>query len=211
VRDRSQRPTQDQEHGAPERALSEPTLHRLPQRLEAFAGEGLAAPLDDLGALRVHYASLVDDKFEGVIPRDFTIRLNPFLRRLTGRITYAQRLIEISRFHLLRYGLDDAKATLEHELLHLYLHELGLPSGHNNLFKRLATEKGIRVFHANPYPKNRATPWRYQYECPECMRMVFRMRPVGQRLACGVCCRELAEGRWDARFRLRLIRRVRMV
>lgn len=164
-----------------------------------------------LEELRQRYQAVVDEKFEGLIPRDFRIVMNPFLRRLTGRITYSERLIEISRYHFRRYGLPDAVATLEHELLHLYLHCLGLPSGHTAEFKRFAAAKRIRVFHDNDYPKNTPTPWRYLYECPACGRLVFRTRPTGQQLACGVCCRAFAEGSWDSRFELRLLRRVRMV
>ena len=167
-----------------------------------------SAPLE---VLRAHYRRVVDVKFEGIIPRDYRIELNPFLRRLTGRITYSQRLIEISRFHCQRYGLDDALATLEHELLHLYLHQLGLPSGHNSDFKRIAREKGIRVYHENQYPRNTPSPFRYLYECPDCHRMVSRVRPTGGRLACGICCRAHTDGHWDVRFELRLVSKVRMV
>jgi predicted SprT family Zn-dependent metalloprotease len=154
---------------------------------------------------------VVDTKFDGILPRDFRIVFNPFLRRLTGRITYSQRLIEISRFHFERYGMKDAIATLEHELLHLYLHRLGLPSGHNNDFKRLARVKGIRVFHENPYPRNTPSPFRYLYECPHCGRMAFRKRRVTRPLACGICCRAHANGSFHDRYELRLVRRVRMI
>ena len=41
--------------------------------------------------------------------------------------------------------------------------------------------------------------------------MVFRIRQTGSRIACGLCCREHAGGRWHARFELRLTGRVRMV
>ncbi len=178
----------------------------------------MAAPLraravpepDPLAQLQGHYRRVVDDKFDGAIPRDFRLVFNPHLRRLTGRITYSERLIEISEFHVVKYGLKDAVATLEHELLHLYLHTLGRPSGHTKEFKRLAAKKGIRVYHANEYPKNRATPFRYLYECPQCERLVSRVRPVGKRLACGICCRAHSAGRWDRRFVLQLISRVRM-
>lgn len=166
---------------------------------------------DPLGELRRHYQRVVTTKFESRIPRDFRIVFNPFLRRLTGRITYGQKLIEISRYHFTKYGMKDAIATLEHELLHLYLHKLGLPSGHNNHFKRLAAKKGIRVFHANPYPQNQPSPYRYLYECPECGRFVSRMRRARGSLACGVCCRAHAGGAWDQRFLLNLLARVRMV
>jgi predicted SprT family Zn-dependent metalloprotease len=168
--------------------------------------------LDPRAALCAHYQRVARTKFDGLIPRDFRIEINPLLRRLTGRISYRERLIEIAQYHLVRYGLGDAIATLEHELLHLYLHTLGLPSGHTKDFRRLAAKKGIRVFHANPYPRNRAAPTRCLYECPACGRIVSRMRRSAgrHRLACGPCCRAHAAGAWDRRFELAFVGRVRM-
>src|SRR6476620_6831313 len=94
-------------------------------------------PLDAvLDRLRAHYQLANHSKFDGILPSNYTIEFNPFLRRLTGRITYAWKLIEISLYHYRQYGYEDAVATLEHEMLHLYLHCLGKPSGHNHLFKR---------------------------------------------------------------------------
>jgi predicted SprT family Zn-dependent metalloprotease len=157
-----------------------------------------------------HYAETNRVKFDGILPVDYSIEFNSLLRRLTGRITYGWRLIEISLFHFREYGFADAVQTLEHEMLHLYLHTLGKPSGHNRLFQEAAKQLGIRVFHANPYPKNRAPRHRYVYECPECRRMVFRKRPQDRHaIACGVCCRMLADGEWDPRFALRLVEKVK--
>ncbi len=164
-----------------------------------------------LGRLREHYRQTIASKFDGILPRDFSLVFNPSLRRLTGRITYSQRLIEISRFHFERYGFEDAIATLEHELLHLYLHQMGRPSGHTTEFKAIAQQKGIRVYHENPYPKNRPSPFRYLYECPDCHRLVSRVKPTGSRLACGICCRTHSDGIWDPRYELRLVAKVRMV
>jgi predicted SprT family Zn-dependent metalloprotease len=162
-------------------------------------------------ALYVHYTATNRDKFGGLLPSDYTITLNRRLRRLTGRITYRARLIEVSGFHLDRYGFADAKATLEHEMLHLYLHVLGLPSGHNQLFKAHADRLDIRVYHSNEYQRNRQQPTRYLYQCPHCRRMVFRKRPLGEAsLACGPCCRELACGEFDHRFALAFIDKIRM-
>jgi hypothetical protein len=163
--------------------------------------------MDLVERLYAHYQTANREKFEGVLPGDYQIRLNRFLRRLTGRITYPLKLIEIATWHVEQYGFADAIATLEHEMLHLYLHTLGLPSGHNARFKEAARARGIRVFHANPYPKNRAARHRWVLECPRCSRMVFRRRVSGS-LACGACCRELADGAWDARFELRLVDKV---
>jgi predicted SprT family Zn-dependent metalloprotease len=157
-----------------------------------------------------HYTRANREKFDSLLPADYRIEFNPLLRRLTGRITYGWKLIEISLFHFREYGLADAVQTLEHEMLHLYLHRLGKPSGHNALFKEAARQLGIRVFHSNPYPKNRATRHRYLYECPACARMVFRKRPQERHaMACGVCCRLQAGGAWDARFALKLVEKVK--
>lgn len=165
---------------------------------------------DALPRLYEHYRGTNRDKFDALLPADYRITFNPLLRRLTGRITYGWQLIEISLFHFREYGYDDAVQTLEHEMLHLYLHTLGKPSGHNALFKELARTLGIRVFHANPYPRNRATRDRYLYECPSCRRMVFRKRHAARHeIACGVCCRRLAGGAWDPRFALRLVEKVK--
>jgi predicted SprT family Zn-dependent metalloprotease len=163
-----------------------------------------------LPRLHDHYAAVNRDKLDLVLPPSYGIAFNPLLRRLTGRITYGMRLIEISTFHFRQYGFGDAVQTLEHEMLHLYLHTLGKPSGHNALFKEAARALGIRVFHANPYPKNRAPRHRYVYECPSCRRMVFRKRPQDRHaIACGICCRSLAGGAWDERFALKLLEKVR--
>jgi predicted SprT family Zn-dependent metalloprotease len=163
-----------------------------------------------LPQLYAHYEAANRDKFDLLLPTNYRIQFNPLLRRLTGRITYGERIIEISLYHFREYGFADAVQTLEHEMLHLYLHTLGEPSGHNVLFKEAARQLGIRVFHANPYPKNQQTRHRYVYECPACGRMVFRKRAQERHaMACGICCRLRAGGAWDARFALRLIEKVR--
>jgi SprT-like protein len=165
---------------------------------------------DLLARLIRHYHRVNRAKFKGALPLDYRIVMNPLLRRLTGRITYGQRLIEISAYHVEQYGMDDALQTLEHELLHLFLHVHGRPSGHTAEFKQLAKTLDIRVYHANAYPRNRPSLYRYVYECPSCARLVFRQRPTAEGLACGICCRERTDGQWDKRFELRLRNRVRL-
>jgi predicted SprT family Zn-dependent metalloprotease len=155
--------------------------------------------------LENHYRSINEKKFNNLLPSFYRIAFNPHLRRLTGRITYGLGLIEISLYHYQQYGYADAVQTLEHEMLHLFLHTLGKPSGHNSLFKELARTLQIRVFHDNPYPRNQPPRHRHVYECPACGRMVFRRRLQRHQLACGVCCRLKANGVWDPRFELRLI------
>lgn len=173
---------------------------------------GLMSSEDEaMQRLRAHYPVANKEKFEGILPDDYGIEWNPMLRRLTGRITYSQRLIEISTFHFRAYGFTDALATLEHEMLHLFLHRQRIPSGHNHHFKREAEKRGIRVFHSNEYKRNQPPRDRYLYLCPACGRMVFRQRRQDSNLlACGICCRTLADGAWDPRFRLELVQKIRM-
>ena len=123
-----------------------------------------------IAQLHDHYQRINPLKFDGILPPQYNIAFNPYLRRLTGRITYGMRLIEVSHFHFRQYGYADAVQTLEHEMLHLYLHTLGKPSGHNSLYKELARTLGIRVFHDNPYPRNQPPRHRHVYECPACGR-----------------------------------------
>jgi predicted SprT family Zn-dependent metalloprotease len=164
-----------------------------------------------LWRLREHYGIANRSKFDGILPDEYRIEWNYNLRRLTGRITYSHRLIELSMFHYCRYGYDDAVATLEHEMLHLYLHRRRVPSGHNMVFKREAAARGIRVFHSNEYPRNQAPRDRYLYLCMTCGRMVFRQRRQDSNiLACGICCRERNGGLWDQRYALQLVQKVRM-
>jgi predicted SprT family Zn-dependent metalloprotease len=165
---------------------------------------------DAIDQLILHYSVTNREKFNSLLPEQYRIVFNQHLRRLTGRITYGLGLIEISLYHFQQYGYGDAVQTLEHEMLHLYLHKLGKPSGHNSLFKQTARVLGIRVFHSNPYPRNQPSRHRHVYECPACGRMVFRRRLQRHQLACGVCCRVEAEGRWDERFELKLVSTVKM-
>jgi predicted SprT family Zn-dependent metalloprotease len=167
-------------------------------------------PAGVLARLSEHYRLVNQTKFDSLLPDDYQITFNRHLRRLTGRITYSMRLIEISLWHFRAYGFVDAVATLEHEMLHLYLHRLGKPSGHNRLFKEVARALDIRVFHSNAYPRNATPRHRYLYECLSCGRMVFRRRLNDRLLACGVCCREHTDGAWDERFRLELRDKIRM-
>src|ERR1700744_4855839 len=101
--------------GCTRRNLSSPCRLFNPAHTECSMGEAEA-----LLRLGEHYRVANGAKFGGTLPDDYRIALNPRLRRLTGRITYGWRLIEISDYHFRQYGYDDAVQTLEHEMLHLY-------------------------------------------------------------------------------------------
>jgi hypothetical protein len=51
---------------------------------------------DVIDQLSQHYGITNRQKFDGILPERYHICFNPYLRRLTGRITYGFKLIEIS-------------------------------------------------------------------------------------------------------------------
>jgi ribosomal protein L37AE/L43A len=163
-----------------------------------------------LDELRDHLTHANRHKFDGHVPR-VTLCVNPRLRALTGRVFYDEKRIELSGYHLSQpYARQVAFKTLEHEMLHLYLDNRGLPSGHTALFKRLAAERNIPVWHALPYPRNRTLQAQHVYACPACGRRVTRTRRLSntQRSACGDCCRVHNGGAFDARFVMRFMKTV---
>jgi hypothetical protein len=57
-----------------------------------------------------------------------------------------------------------------------------------------------------PFPIKRLRR-RYIYTCPNCRCNFPRTRPLRRTSACLACCRAFNRGRYDPRFRLRLVRR----
>ncbi|MBI5498161.1 MAG: hypothetical protein HY904_24375 [Deltaproteobacteria bacterium] len=163
-----------------------------------------------LAELRGHFGRANASKFDGGVPQA-TVVVNPRLRALVGRVVFAERRIELSGYHLAQeYARHVAFKTLEHEMLHLWLDARGLPSGHTSLFKEMARDRAIPVWHALPYPKNQFRPRTHVYECPACERRVERARRLSltQRSACGACCRLHNGGRFDERFVMRWVETV---
>ncbi|HEX8465699.1 MAG TPA: SprT-like domain-containing protein [Abditibacterium sp.] len=90
---------------------------------------------------------------------------------------------------------------LKHEMIHLWLHERGLPSGHTAAFRAKARALGqpqIRHAIARPQPKSG-----WIYSCPRCAAQITRRRRFGRPVACARCCKTHSGGSFDARFQLR--------
>jgi ribosomal protein L37AE/L43A len=90
---------------------------------------------------------------------------------------------------------------LKHEMIHLWLHEQGLPSGHTAEFRAKARQMGQpKTRHQIETPKPR-TGW--EYSCPVCKSTFTRRKRFGRPVACAACCKEFNKGKFDARFKLR--------
>ena len=112
------------------------------------------------------------------------------MRVVAGTCDWRRGLIRISwQYHQQRPG--ELRATLLHEMLHLKLRR-----GHDAVFKAEASRLGVPLYAPGP-PLRR--PYRYVYACPACGLRVLRRRKGNW--SCGRC----SGGRYDPRFRLRLV------
>jgi len=91
--------------------------------------------------------------------------------------------------------------TMAHEMIHYWLWVRRKPFGHTGDFLKKMREMGVSRY--NPVPRLR--PFRYVYGCSCCQKEFPAKRELGV-LACAHCCKAHANGRFDSRFRLQLLR-----
>lgn len=158
------------------------------------------------------YQALNREFFDGQLPL-CSIKWSRRLTRTAGNIRVQSRLITLSlpllfdvwkpghAFEVcgIRCAFPEAalREILKHEMIHLWLHEQGLPCGHTREFRvkaRLIGQRATRHAIELPAPKSG-----WVYECAGCEAQVFRRRRFGERVACARC----SGGGYDERFRLR--------
>ena len=171
-------------------------------------------------ALQNLYVSLNAECFDGSLP-PCRIEWSRRLTRTAGNIDVRQRLIKLS-VPLLRdafrtdslfgvehvvcgvlcAGADDAvREILKHEMIHLWLHEQGLPSGHTAEFRAKAKSIGQpRTRHNIALPPPRSG---WIYACSACGDSFTRRRRYGKPVACARCCKRFNGGKYDEQFKLR--------
>jgi predicted SprT family Zn-dependent metalloprotease len=90
---------------------------------------------------------------------------------------------------------------IKHEMIHLWLHERGLPSGHTSEFRAKARQMGQpKTRHQIESPKPRSG---WEYSCSVCKSTFIRRKRFGRPVACAACCKKFNRGKFDARFKLR--------
>ena len=176
--------------------------------------------LTDGVRLRALYDELNQLYFEGVLPPCHLV----WSRRLTrtaGTIDVRRKIIRLSvpllieSFHTNSLFVPtfqicgvpcDSPATalreiLKHEMIHLWLHVRGLPSGHTHEFRAKARAIGQpRTRHAIALP---APKQGWLYHCAHCGHEFMRRRRYGRAVACGPCCKKHNGGKFDERFKLK--------
>lgn len=141
------------------------------------------------------YISLNQQHFGGSLP-GCRIELSARLTRTAGKIWPRTRLIRLSRSYHELYGPAELSNTILHEMIHLWLFEQSLPSGHTALFRQKLQEVGLdNRLKALPVPPR---PYRYLYRCPTCRYEVQTRRKINS--SCGHCDRV-----YNPRHRFKLV------
>lgn len=166
------------------------------------------------------YAELNATCFEGCLP-PCRIAWSRQLTRTAGNIDVRHRVIKLSIPLLVEAFRTDSlfptehrvcgilcdssafalREILKHEMIHLWLHVKGLPSGHTAQFRAKARALGQpKTRHNIALPTPRSG---WSYACPVCRNEITRRRRYGRAVACSPCCKRFSGGKFDARFQLR--------
>jgi SprT protein len=143
------------------------------------------------------------------LARNLSVEWNSRLKTCAGRADYRSRLISLNP--QLVHHPAEIERTLQHELAHILAQFRAgrrriLPHGVE--WRQACRDLGIsdeKRCHNLPFPVSERTR-RYLYRCPGCRRDFPRVRRIKRAVACLACCRAHNSGKFDARFRLRLIK-----
>ena len=143
------------------------------------------------------------------IAGEVRVEWNPRLTSCAGRADYRARLISLNPL-LIDHGSEEIERTFLHELAHLLAQFRAgrkriLP--HGSEWRQACHDLGIgdeKRCHSLPLPVRRRTR-RYLYHCPNCRRDFPRVRRIKRVVACLACCRAHNRGKFDSRFKLRIV------
>ena len=142
------------------------------------------------------------------IANDLRVEWNLRLKTAAGRADYREKRISLNP-RLSEYPIEIDR-TLRHELAHILAQfRVGRRkiSPHGVEWQQACIDLGIadeKRCHNLPFPA-RTYPARFVYRCPNCRQEFPRVRRVRRAVACLACCRKHTGGKFDPRFRLRLL------
>lgn len=100
-----------------------------------------------------------------------------------------------------RSSEEAMEEIIKHEMIHLWLHVQGLPSGHTAAFCAKARQMGQpKTRHQIETPKPRKG---WEYSCAVCKSTFIRRKRFGRSVACATCCKRFNKGKFHPRFKLR--------
>ncbi len=115
----------------------------------------------------------------------------------TGVINLNPRLEEISQ--------DEVDRTMRHELAHLVAYTRAgrkRIEPHGPEWRQACVDLGIpheSRCHDLPLPRRRQKP-KHAYQCPNCLEVLLRIRPLKRYSACYRCCHTYNRGHYSSRF-----------
>ncbi len=159
-------------------------------------------------ALQTRACDLLRANGANRIASQVRVEWNARLRTCAGRADYRHKLITLSP-ELARHP-GEIERTLRHELAHfLAQFRAGRRriSPHGKEWRQACRDLGIgdeKRCHNLPFASTHRRH-RCLYRCPRCWRDFPRVRRIHRPVACLACCRSHNRGKFDARFRLRLV------
>ena len=140
------------------------------------------------------------------LAKEVQVRWHSRLRTTAGQAFYAKSLVRMNP-KLIQFGMEEVDKTLRHELAHLVAR---FRAGrrriepHGAEWRQACRDLGLadeKRCHDLPLPRTRQRI-RHRYHCANCKRDYDRVRPFRRAVACLICCRAHARGRYDDRYRL---------
>ncbi len=180
-----------------------------PAQAEGSANDSPASDCD-AAELEKQARALLASAGARLIARRVRVRWHARLRSSAGRAHYQTALVLLNP-RLVQHGNAEIDRTLRHELAHLLAHARARRrriAPHGPEWRQACTDLGIaneKRCHTLPFPTQRR-PRPYLYRCPACAADFPRVRRIRRAVACLSCCRRHSRGRYEERFKLRLVR-----
>jgi SprT protein len=172
------------------------------------AGKMSASPTAETAVLLQTARELLRSFGAARIAGELRVEWNSRLKTSAGRADYRQKLISLNPW-LSEYPAEMDR-TLRHELAHILAQfragRRRVPP-HGVGWEQACIDLGIadeKRCHNLPFPV-RTYAARFVYRCPNCRQEFPRVRRARRAVACLACCRKHNGGKFDARFRLRLV------
>lgn len=161
------------------------------------------------GQLLTTFEQLNQAHFDGFLDPP-VLRWNSRLRSSAGRFVPGSRRFVLEAppaIEIAAYLLEEKDAhaliedTLGHEMIHYWLWLRRRPYGHTPEFWNKMDQMGVSRYNTVP----RSRPYRHVYRCVSCGKEFPARKKLGP-MACAYCCKQYAGGKFDARFKLVLLK-----
>ena len=178
------------------------------------ADQSLRTKKTDLSGLDSKLTQLCIEVLGGLnlrkLEKRVTVEWNARMRSCAGRAFWPQGKIQLNP-KLIEISEDEVKQTLLHELAHLISYERNPRrriNAHGVEWQQACVDVGIpgeKATHQLALP-SRVLKRRWRYQCPECKKIIDRVRRFKGVVACYDCCLEATGGLYHDSFRLKEIR-----